>query len=122
MTMNMEKSPMNTMQQDVLTPAATDLPVLITPRVISVKPLGAQRRTPVAIVHVVVGPLVLVLGVVRIQRKLMVRPPVADGGGSAIGAKPEVWGPIERAAIAAVRADPVALAHVMSKGYRPPAQ
>ena len=112
---------MTTMQQEVLLPVSTDLPVQVTPRVVSVRPLAAQRRTPVAIVHVAIGPLVLVLGVVRLQRKLRVRPPVADGGGPAIGAKPEVWAPIEEAAIAAVKADRAALAHVMRKGFSPAA-
>jgi hypothetical protein len=50
------------------------------------------------IVHVMVGPLLLVLGVVRLRRRLQVRPPVADGGGPAIGVSPEVREPIELAA------------------------
>jgi hypothetical protein len=88
-----------------------------TPRVVTVRPLAAERRTPVVIVHVVVGPLVLVLGVVRLRRRLQVRPPVADGGGPAIGASPEVWAPIEQAVLAAVQADPAARAHLF--GPRP---
>ena len=60
----------------------------------------------------VVGPLVLVLGVVRLRRRLQVRPPVADGGGPAIGASPEVWVPIEQAVLAAVQAAPAARAHL----------
>jgi hypothetical protein len=112
---------MTTLLQDAPTSSAGELPVQVMPRVVSVRPLAAERRTPVVIVHVLVGPLVLVLGVVRLQRRLQVRPPVADGGGPAIGARPEVWGPIEQAAIAAVKADPAALAHVMSKGFRPAA-
>jgi hypothetical protein len=54
----------------------------------------------------------LVLGVVRLRRRLQVRPPVADGGGPAIGASPEVWAPIEQAVLAAVQADPAARAHL----------
>jgi hypothetical protein len=92
-----------------------------TPRVVTVRPLAAERRTPVVIVHVVVGPLLLVLGVVRLRRRLQVRPPVADGGGPAIGASPEVWELIEQAVLAAAQADPAARAHVMSKGPRPAA-
>jgi hypothetical protein len=88
-----------------------------TPRVVAVKPFVAERRTPVVIVHVVVRPLVLVLGVVRLRRRLQVRPPVADGGGPAIGASHEVWEPIEQAALAAVQADPAARAHLF--GPRP---
>jgi hypothetical protein len=68
--------------------------------------LAAERRTLAVIVYVVVGPLVLVLGVVRLRRRLQVRPPVADGGGPAFRASPEVWAPIEQAALAAVQADP----------------
>src|SRR6476620_1199323 len=83
-------------------------------RVIAVRVLAAERRTPVVIVHVVVGPLLLVLGVVRLRRRLQVRPPMADGGGPAIGAKPEVWEPIEQAVLAAVQVDPAAWAHVLN--------
>jgi len=43
------------------------------------------------------------LGVVRLRRRLQVRPPVADGGGPAIGASPEVWVPIEQAVLAGCR-------------------
>ena len=77
-----------------------------------------ERRTPVVIVHVVVGPLLLVLGVVRLRRRLQVRPPMADGGGPAIGAKPEVWEPIEHAVLAAVQADPAARAHLLGQRRR----
>jgi hypothetical protein len=60
-----------------------------------------------------VGPLVL--GVVQLQRRLQVRPPVANGGGPEIGIGPEVWEPIERAAIATSQAElaawPEARAH-----------
>ena len=87
-----------------------------TPRVVTVKPFVAERRTLIVIVHVVVGPLLLVLGVVRLRRKLQVRPPVADGG-PAIGARPEVWELIEQAVLAAVQADPAARAHLF--GPRP---
>jgi hypothetical protein len=82
--------------------------------VVTVKPFVAERRVPVVIVHVVVRPLVLVLvlGVVRLRRKLQVRSPVADGGGPAIAAKPEVWEPIEQAVLGAVQADPAARAHL----------
>jgi hypothetical protein len=76
--------------------------------------LAADQRTSVVIVHVVVGPLVLVLGVVRLQ----VRPPVADGGGPAIGASPEVWVPVEQAVLAAVQADPVARTHLFGPRQR----
>jgi hypothetical protein len=43
---------------------------------------------------------------------LQVRLPVADSGGPAIGAKPEVWEPIEQAVLAAVQVDPAARAHL----------
>jgi hypothetical protein len=48
---------------------------------------------------------------------LRVRPPVADGGGPAIGASPEAWAPIEQAVLAAVQADPATRAHLF--GPRP---
>jgi hypothetical protein len=107
-------SPMTTMLRDAPTPLAVDLPTPGTPRVVTVRPLAAERRTPVVIVHVVVGPLVLVLGVVRLQ----VRPPVADGGGPAIGASSEVWASIEQAVLAAVQADPAARAHLFGLRQR----
>jgi hypothetical protein len=97
--------------------AAAELPTLGTPRVVAVRPLAAERRASVVIVHVVVGPLVLVLGVVRLRRRLQVRPPVAESGGPAFGASPEVWAPIEQAVLAAVQADPAARAHLL--GPRP---
>jgi hypothetical protein len=109
---------MTTMLHDAPTPSAAELPVQDTPRVVSVRPLAAERRTPVVIVHVVVGPLLLVLGVVRLRRRLQVRPPVADGGGPAIAAKPEVWEPIEQAVLAAVQVDPAARAHLFGPRQR----
>jgi hypothetical protein len=118
MTMELEISPMTTMLHDAPPPSAAELPGQIAPRVVSVRPLAAERRTPVVVVHVVVGPLVLVLGVVRLRRKLQVRRPVADGGGPAIAAKPEVWEPIERAVLAAAQADPAARAHLFGPRAR----
>jgi hypothetical protein len=109
---------MTTMLHDALPPPAAELLVQVTPQVVTVRPLAAERRTPVVIVHVVVGPLVLVLGVVRLRRRLQVRPPVADGGGPAIGAKPEVWEPIEQAVLAAVQVDPAARAHLFGPRQR----
>src|SRR3954471_651345 len=103
--MELEISPMTTMLHDAPALSAAELLVQDTPRVVTVRPLAAERRTPVVIVHVVVGPLLLVLGVVRLRRRLQVRLPVADGGGPAIGAKPEVWEPIKQAVLAAVQAD-----------------
>ena len=109
---------MTTILQDVLAPSVAELPVQPPPRVVSVRPLVADRRSPVVIVHVLVGPLVLVLGVARLRRKLQVRPPVADGGGPAIAAKPEVWGPIEEVVLAAAQVDPAARAHLFGPRSR----
>jgi hypothetical protein len=50
--------------------------------------------------------------------RLQVRPPVADGGRPAIGAKPEVWAPIEQAVLAAVQTDPAARAHLFGPRRR----
>jgi hypothetical protein len=92
-------------------PAAAALPA---PEVeaIAVRPLLGDRKTRVVSVRMVVGPLVLVLGVARLRKRLEVRPPVADDGGPAIGASPETWARIEAAALAAVQADPAARAHL----------
>jgi hypothetical protein len=103
---------MTTMLHDALPPSAADLPVQDPPRVVAVRPLAPERRTPVVVVQVVVEPLLLVLSVVRLRRRLQVRPPMADGGVPAIGASPEVWAPLEQAVLAAVQADPAARAHL----------
>ncbi len=67
-------------------------------------------------VQLAVGPLELTLAVSRLKRSdLMVRPPVAEGGVPAISAAPEVWAVIEKAAVGAVAADPVAREHVRGK-------
>jgi hypothetical protein len=46
-----------------------------------------------------------------------VRPAVADGGGPAIAAMPQVWELIEQTVLAAVQVDPAARAHLF--GPRP---
>jgi hypothetical protein len=81
-------------------------------RACAVRLLPADRRTRVALAHVVVGPVVLVLSVARLRKGLEVRPPVAEDGASAIGVSPELWAQIEAAALAAVQADPAARAHL----------
>ena len=81
-------------------------------RACAVRLLPADRRTRVALAHVVVGPVVLVLSVARLRRGLEVRPPVAEDGRSAIGASPELWERMRVAALAAVQADPDARAHL----------
>ena len=78
-------------------------------------PLG-ERRNPAALVRFAVGPLEVVLAVSRLRKSgLAVRPPMAEGGTPAISAPPEIWTVIEKAAIAAVAADPVAREHVLGK-------
>jgi hypothetical protein len=80
-------------------------------QVTAVRPLSGDRRTRVVLVNVVVGPVVLVLAVARLRRMVVVRPPVADDGGPAIGVSPELWARIKEAALAAVEADPSARAY-----------
>ncbi len=71
-------------------------------------------------VRLAVGPLELELAVSRLRKSgLAVRPPMAEGGMPAVGAAPEVWAVIERAAVEAVAADPAAWQHLLGKTFRP---
>ena len=89
------------------------------PRALSVHVPPGERRTPVAMVRVAVGPLELVLGVSRLKKAgLTVRPPATDGGAPAVSAAPEVWAVIEKAAVGAVAADSAAREHVLGKPER----
>jgi hypothetical protein len=85
-------------------------------RPLSVRVPPGERRNPVAVVRLAIGPLEVVLAVSRLRRSgLVVRVPMSDGGGPAIGAGPEAWAAIEEVAIAAVAGDPVAREHVLGK-------
>ncbi len=85
-------------------------------RPLSVRVLLDGRRKPAAMVRLVVGPLELVVAVSRLRKEgVVVRPPMAEGGVPAVGADPEVWVVIERAAIAEVAGDPAAREHVLGK-------
>ncbi len=91
-------------------------PATWTVRPLSVHVPRGERRSPVAMVRLAVGPLELVLAVSRLRKSgLAVRPPMAEGGAPAIGAAPEVWPVIEKAAVAAVAGDPAAREHVLGK-------
>ena len=81
-------------------------PATWTVRPISVHvPLG-ERRNPLAMVRIAVGPLEMTKAVSRLKKSgLAVRAPMAEGGVPAISAAPEVWAMIESAAVAAVRDD-----------------
>ena len=73
-----------------------------------------ERRNPVALVRLAVGPLEVVLAVSRLKKSgLAVRPPMADGGAPAVSADPEVWAAIEKAAAAAVAGDLAAREHML---------
>ena len=88
-------------------------------RPLSVRVPAEERRNPVAIVRLAVGPLEVVLAVSRLRKSgLAVRPPMAEGGTPAISAAPEVWAAVERAAVGAVASDPAAREHVMRKPFR----
>lgn len=61
-----------------------------TVRPISVRVPPGERRDPVAMVRLAVGPLELELLVSRLRKSgLAVRPPMAKGGVPAVGAAPE---------------------------------
>ncbi len=85
-------------------------------RPLSVHVPPGERRNPLATVRLAVGPLELVLTVSRLRKEgVVVRPPMAEGGVPAIGAAPEMWAVVERAAIAAVAGDLAAREHVLGK-------
>lgn len=72
-----------------------------------------ERRRPVAMVRMAVGPLEFELAVSRRKKSgLAVRSPMAEGG-PAISATPEVWELIKKAALAAVAIDPAARDHLI---------
>lgn len=79
-------------------------------RPISVHVPPGLRRTPVATAR---------LAVSRLRRLgLAVRRPMADGGVRAVGADPGLWAAIERAAVAALAADPAVRDHVLGQPPR----
>ncbi len=85
-------------------------------RSLSVHVAPGERRNPVAMVRLAVGPLEIVLAVSRRRKSgLAVRPPVSESGTPAISAAPEVWAAIEGAAVTAVAGDPVARKHVLGE-------
>jgi hypothetical protein len=85
-------------------------------RPLSVHVPPGERRNPIAMVRLAVGPLEVTLAVSRLKKAgLAVRPPMAEGGTPAISAAPEVWAVIEKAAVNAVAGDPVAREHVLGK-------
>lgn len=91
-------------------------PVSWSVRPLSVHVPPGERRTPVAMVRLALGPVELQLAVSALRKgQLVVRPPMTEGGVPAISAAPEVWAVIERAAVAAVAADPAAREHVLGK-------
>lgn len=90
-----------------------------TVRAISVRVPPGERRNPVAMVRLAVGPLELELAVSRLKKSgLMVRPPMAEGGTPAISAAPEVWAVIEKAAVAAVAGDLAVREHLLGERRR----
>ena len=91
-------------------------PATWTVRPLSVHVPSGERRNPIAIVRLAVGPLEMTLAVSRLKKSgLAVRAPMAEGGVPAISAAPEVWAVIEKAAVGAVAADPAAREHVLGK-------
>ena len=91
-------------------------PATWTVRPLSVHLPPGERRNPVAMVRLAVGPLELVLAVSRLRKSgLAVRPLMAEGGAPAVSAAPEVWAVVEKTAVSAVAADPAAREHVLGK-------
>ncbi len=91
-------------------------PATWTVRPISVHVPPGERRNPIAMVRLALGPLEMTLAVSRLRKSgLAVRPPMADGGIPSVSADPEVWAEIEKVAVSAVAADPSARDHVLGK-------
>ena len=85
-----------------------------TPRAVSVRVPAGERRNPIAMVRMELGPLMLELGVSRLKKTgLMVRLPMGEGGVPAVEADAPTWAAIQQAAIGAVAADPVAREHLL---------
>lgn len=94
-------------------------PATWTVRPVSVRVPPGERRNPVAMVRLAVGPLELELVVSRLKKSgLAVRAPMAGGGILVVSAGPEVWAVIEKAAVEAVAGDPAAREHVLGGPLR----
>ena len=69
-------------------------PATWTVRPLSVHIPPRERRNPIAMVRLAVGPLEMTLAVSRLKKSdLVVRPPMAEGGVPAISAAPSFRGP-----------------------------
>lgn len=87
----------------------------MTPAVVGIEiPAAAlSRRMPFVVVHVALGPLALVLGVVLPRSgHLALRLPQSITGGPAVSASPELLAELEALALKAVRADRAACRHL----------
>ncbi len=74
---------------------AEPAPWAVRPLSVHVPP--GERRNPVAMVRMAIGPLEVVLGVSRLKKSgLVVRLPMAEGVAPVVSAAPEVWAVIER--------------------------
>lgn len=90
-----------------------------TPRVVSVRVPPGERRNPIAMVRMELGPFFLSLGVSRLKKSgLIVRLPMGEGGEPALEVDAETWPLVEQAAIAGVMADQVAREHVLGRDLR----
>ena len=88
-------------------------------RALSVRLPPGARRSPLVLVRIAVGPLVIELGVSRLRKSgLIVRSPVSEGGAPAIAASPDVWAFVQRTAVSAVLRDHVAGQHLFGPGLR----
>src|SRR3954453_5604842 len=90
-----------------------------TPRVVSVRVPPGERRNPIAMVRMSIGPFFLSLGVSRLKKSgLIVRLPMGDGGEPALEVDAETWPVVHQAAIAGVMADQVAREHLLGRELR----
>lgn len=76
-----------------------------------------DRRTPLVVVDLMIGDVWGVTASLHAQRKrgLIMRLPVGADGGEGMRPAPELLALMEQAAMDAVRADPVAMAHLLQK-------
>ena len=88
------------------------------PRAVSIEIPETERRTPLVLVRVALGPLTVAVGVVLTRSGwLEARPPLSVLGKPAVETEPPgQWDEVEAVAVAAVRGDAAAQRHL--EGHR----
>lgn len=86
----------------------------ILPRIVGFRVPPGGRRTPFILARVAFGPVDLAFSVARLKRgELVVRPPLAADGGSAVAMSAEVEAEVSDMILAAVAAAPEMQEHLV---------